>query len=208
MTTPATIELKEDIAYCRGNWTASGIGQLVKIWRQLSWPSDHVTLDGAGISTIDTAGAWLLQKIIHHLDERPIKVKLLGFSQQQQTLLDIVANKFAQYTQGPPSVEPHSWLYTIGQQAIEKCQQARDFLTFIGEIMISILYSLYHPWRIQWRAQINAIEQTGLRAMPIIALLSFLIGVVLTYQMRMAKSIMPLILKNFQVFGRTVIMRN
>ena len=74
-------------------------------------------------------------------------------------------------------------LYKLGQAAVNKFNVAIDFMSFTGELIISILTLLRHPWRLSWRSVVAYIEDTGFRALPIIALSTFVIGVVLTYQM-------------------------
>ena len=56
------------------------------------------------------------------------------------------------------------------------------FLTFLGEMTIHLLYYFRHPSSIRYKAIIKYIESSALRALGIIALTSFLIGVVIAYQ--------------------------
>jgi len=56
------------------------------------------------------------------------------------------------------------------------------FLAFLGETSIAMARALVWPARIRWQALFANIETAGLRAMPIVGLLSFLIGVVIAYQ--------------------------
>jgi len=56
------------------------------------------------------------------------------------------------------------------------------FLSFLGESTLVFLRSLIHPSSIRYGAIVNNIGKAGVQALPIIALTSFLIGVVITYQ--------------------------
>jgi len=67
-------------------------------------------------------------------------------------------------------------------ETIAKYVQLTTFLAFLGELFLRGLKSLLLPARIQWRALFVSLEQTGYRSLPIVGLLSFLIGVVLAYQ--------------------------
>jgi len=55
-------------------------------------------------------------------------------------------------------------------------------LSFIGEDFIALIHSLKHPSSIRYSAIVKNIEDAGVRALPIIALTSFLIGIVIAYQ--------------------------
>jgi phospholipid/cholesterol/gamma-HCH transport system permease protein len=57
------------------------------------------------------------------------------------------------------------------------------FLEFIGELFFTLLRLLRNPKYIPYKSIFSVIENAGVYALPIIALLSFLIGVTLTYQM-------------------------
>jgi phospholipid/cholesterol/gamma-HCH transport system permease protein len=58
-----------------------------------------------------------------------------------------------------------------------------DYLEFVGKIAIESLRITLNPFRIRWGAFFSSLDKTGYQALPIIGLLSFMIGVVLAYQM-------------------------
>jgi phospholipid/cholesterol/gamma-HCH transport system permease protein len=132
---------------------------------------------------LDRAGAWLLHNLVQQLIQDGKQVEWANFSTEHQSILDLVNSQSEKIEQVPTAPPPHSWLYQLGENVVDKCVQAKDFLDFIGETTVNILYSLYSPKRIQWRGLLNTIDETGFRALPIIALLLFLIGIVLAYQM-------------------------
>ena len=70
----------------------------------------------------------------------------------------------------------------IGAGLFHAGKQARDLLDFFGAVVIGFFRQFVQPRRIRVISLIAQIEQTGLNAMPIIGLISFLIGVVLAYQ--------------------------
>jgi phospholipid/cholesterol/gamma-HCH transport system permease protein len=70
----------------------------------------------------------------------------------------------------------------LGRNTADLFEEAVCFLSFLGLITITIGRSLAQPRRFRFAAMCHHLEQTGLRAMPIIGLLGFLIGVVISYQ--------------------------
>ena len=56
------------------------------------------------------------------------------------------------------------------------------FLSFVGEAAVALGRLLLRPGRFRWRALFGNIEDAGVNALPIIALLSFMMGVVIAYQ--------------------------
>lgn len=183
---PAKLTLSEDgsTIYLTGDWNAAGIKALSTSYQQIVWPAQQaIVIDGDAITTLDSAGAWLLSKIIIDLHAHDIETSLRHFPEEQLTLLKLVQDKADEITAPVKPRKLPNWFYIIGERAHEKFKQIDLFLMFIGELTLTGLKSLRYPHRIQWRSMINAVDETGYRALPIIALLSFLIGIVLTYQM-------------------------
>lgn len=178
-----TLNAEQTTAQCRGCWQATGVVQLAKQWQQFDWPDrGALTIDAGEIERLDSAGAWLLRKITLHLQAKGVETQLQGFSSEQQILIDLVFSKVEE-TDAPPQKTSLNWVARIGQVTVLGWQQMLEFLGFIGEIFLILCRALRHPRHIQVPLMLKAIEMTGYRAMPIVALLSFLIGVVLAYQM-------------------------
>jgi len=73
-------------------------------------------------------------------------------------------------------------LRNTGKNSVAFVLDMTAFLAFIGENFVNLLYSLLHPRSIRFGAIVKNIEEAGVRAIPIVALTSFLIGVVIAYQ--------------------------
>ncbi len=70
----------------------------------------------------------------------------------------------------------------IGKKAIKKYERFKDFLAFIGELFSALLIYIFNPKSIRFKEIYHAIEESAINALGIIALTTFLIGVVLAYQ--------------------------
>ncbi|MBU0725384.1 MAG: MlaE family lipid ABC transporter permease subunit [Alphaproteobacteria bacterium] len=141
-------------------------------------------IDGGRLTQLDTAGAWLLVRLARRLEVQHGKVEFVNFDPSHATLLERVAEV-------EPEVEPlnaarpnglTTFLARIGAATIGVGTQARDLVGFLGLAMITLGRSLKQPHRFRLTALVSQIEKTGLDAMPIVGLLTFLIGVVLAYQ--------------------------
>lgn len=187
-THPAELAINEQSALieCRGDWTVNGIINLSSRLASLSTPSHtELTLDGGAIEAMDSAGAWLLRKCITTFEHRDSKVSLQNFVEDHRCLLDIVSKEEAQVSAAKSPDEHKNVLYRIGEASIEKCLEAHSLLNFVGEFVVIFLRTLRHPSRIQWRPTLITIDVNGYQALPIVGLLSFLVGVILSYQMGM-----------------------
>jgi len=70
----------------------------------------------------------------------------------------------------------------VGRGTVAAILKARDLVSFFGMTIVVTLRVLASPWRIRIVALFSHMEQVGLNALPIVGLLSFLIGVVIAFQ--------------------------
>jgi phospholipid/cholesterol/gamma-HCH transport system permease protein len=165
---------------CLGEWTLANVGNLQRQLKQiLSVEKTSITIDGSAITTFDSAGAWLL---CQWLPEKGFKTKLQNFSKVHQQLLKLVEEKPANIDE-IPQIKKLGAVASLGKLAVGQVQEFLAYLEFIGELSIEVLRLIAHPKRFRWAALASDIYRTGLQALPIIALLSFMIGVVIAYQM-------------------------
>lgn len=102
----------------------------------------------------------------------------LGTAIQQH----LVALKTKQEAMGAPKTHEASSIESLGHTVLNGVREAQAFLSFMGEVIVGAYQCLTHTQRFSIRAFFMHMNDTGLQAFPIIALISFLIGMVLTYQ--------------------------
>lgn len=175
---PKTLRLS-----CQGEWNLANISRLEKEFDYISWPSSaSITVDGQNLTLLDSAGAWLLSQSLKKLKDRKLKTQLENFSEPQQKLIALIEEKTVQPLT-LPSRKSMSWLSKVGKLTVDQAKEFRDFLAFTGELAVIALQNIPHPKRWRLRAIASIIELCGMQALMIIALLSFMIGIVMTYQM-------------------------
>src|SRR5690606_14274437 len=74
------------------------------------------------------------------------------------------------------------WVADVGEGAEEVFSETLDLVAFFGEFMLALGRVILRPRRFRWKPLLVHIEQTGINALPIVGLISFLVGVVLAYQ--------------------------
>ena len=169
-----------------GRWTARGVGD---IERQIAGlPGEpSATVDGSGIEALDTAGAWMLQRLLaqlHGEGDGPRVSAVHGLSPPFARLLDLVAKRMVAQAALTAVVAPRepSAIARLGQSTAVVLSEAQALLAFIGEVSLAAVGCLAHPGRIRWRSILYNIRSAGVDALPIVGLLSFLLGVVVAYQ--------------------------
>ena len=163
-----------------GQWTA---GQLSvrRVWRRvqsaLGGAGSVADWDLRGVQALDHLGALTLWD--HWGRQWPAALQA---SDDQRALLERVA---AYPPSAPSSASPSlaQRLDELGVGVIGAALQVRDFITLMGQLLLDFLRLLAAPQRGPWRDFSGHLYHLGAQALPITALVGFLIGVVLAYLM-------------------------
>lgn len=139
---------------------------------------ETITFDASQLLALDSTGAYLLNQWV---TQQSTKIEWQNLAPKFEGLLTLVADQANKENVQPP--KKLKLLAQLGFEAIAKYHEAKAFLTFIGELVYTIGQVIAQPKQIVIPSVVEMIEKTGLRALPIIGLLSFLIGMVLSYQM-------------------------
>jgi phospholipid/cholesterol/gamma-HCH transport system permease protein len=167
-------------ARCQGSWTTADIATLEHLLLQIRWPSGDMTFDCSALAALDTSGAYLLLKTVRILKQQNRKITLSGLKPEFTALLQLVDSS-AKNTAQPPKTKD-ILLINIGKFSIGKFHNLSGMLAFIGMTALSLFQSVTHPQRIRFRPILHNLQSAGFDALPIVGLLSFLMGLVIAYQ--------------------------
>lgn len=163
----------------RGTWTLADLTAIDRALRAQNLPKD-VVLDGSALDAIDTAAAWLLAEALRRAGMTPARVALDGFAPGPQRVLERVFHLGAAHQDMPRRTRLGS-LGHVGKAAIEVATLCKGHLTFIGETAFALAETVRHPSRLRLKELTVQFEQAGVNAIPVAALVTFLIGVVIAY---------------------------
>jgi phospholipid/cholesterol/gamma-HCH transport system permease protein len=145
--------------------------------------ADSAVIDFSGISRFDTASATVLERTAFFLGERGLKVDLKGVNDAQQLLLDKIDScgiPEPVRVPGPPLYV--EILGKIGETTRAIGNEAQGMLGFIGGVMSAIGRTIRHPGRFRMVPFVHHMEKSGFDALPLVCLLTFLIGAVVAQQ--------------------------
>ena len=166
-----------------GSWTARSIGAVVAQLEAIRLPAQtRLSADGSAISALDTAGAWVLQQALARLQAEGTVVDLKGLKPDFAKLLGVVAQQVADQADPAPVGPPAGALEQLGRASAATLEQAVALLSFVGESAVALAAWLARPSRLRWRPILFNIRSAGFDALPIVGLLSFLLGIVVAYQ--------------------------
>ncbi len=140
-------------------------------------------IDIAQVSHMDTAGAWYVVDMQRRLANGGTDVAISGATDAQHQLLEAVRRNM------PPEDGARvkrrtiaDRLEALGRQTMASSRIAVELISFLGQVIASLSNTLIHPRRLRLTSLVHHMQEVGWNAIPIVALMSFLIGVVLAFQ--------------------------
>ena len=135
--TNATLSLSEDRVVFSGTWTTHTIAEVenkfIEILKKL--PSS-MKIDGLAITSLDTAGALLIHKIINYLKKQNIKIPSVKFKEENENLIKNISESVAEIPIIKPPKEPN-FFAKVGIGFFDYVNEFISWLSFFGELVFS-----------------------------------------------------------------------
>jgi len=142
-------------------------------------PTRPVTLDAAKVDYCDGAGVALLVDLIAR--ERAAPVELRNLAPAFETLVrQFDPKRISQDLDPEPPSRP--MIEEIGRGTAAIWRDIVELLTFVGELTAALAYAVIKPHTVRWKDVWRVCERVGADALPIVALISFLLGMILAFQ--------------------------
>jgi phospholipid/cholesterol/gamma-HCH transport system permease protein len=170
---------EETILRLRGDWTVSTLQTVERDFAALSLPSG-TAIDVTDLGRIDTAGAFLIDRLVRASGEAA--PRLVGTHAAAESLIAQV--HAVSDPVEPPKRPPHGLvdlLERIGRGFVDLVREIVATLAFLGETVFTIFRLLLQPWKLRWTSIVSVMEEAGMNAMPIVAFLSFFVGMVVAF---------------------------
>ncbi len=167
-----------------GSWETASLAQLDVGLRRLARTRVRAArIDLGAVDNMDTAGAWLLYRTRKELRARGVAAEFQGAKPAHASILNRIETGDVEQTLERDEVAPVlAMVERVGRASIAALKEGADLLSFLGATVITAGRAAVKPRRIRFTSLISHIEQVGLNAIPIVGLLSFLIGMVIAYQ--------------------------
>jgi len=197
-----------DADVAQGRWSGDGGAWSLHIsgdWRgagaSLPSPPEAVqgslTVDASGLTSWDTRLASTLWHRLSLIDPARVNVELHNLPPGLQQIVLMGLPRLAATTGATAATAAHGavpaapapvpkrrrpgWVTALGQRATAAIADGRDVLTFFGEVLLSLGRLLSGRSGMRWSDLAWQIEQTGPRSLPIVAIVSLLVALILAY---------------------------
>jgi phospholipid/cholesterol/gamma-HCH transport system permease protein len=164
-----------------GAWRLSNLAAIADALQSLGLRiCDRFVLDGSRLQELDTAAGFILYRHLAGLGCTESMVSLRGFDRRHERLLALVHSRMTCPPAAARSVHP-GMVQRIGASAIHVWRLLKSHNAFVGSVALELLALIRKPKLFRFKETVSQFETICLDAIPIVALVTFLIGVVIAY---------------------------
>ncbi len=168
-----------------GAWTADNAATLEKLIDSAVRQSGNArsaAIDMAEVERLDTFGAWLLERLVRGFRAQGRGINIVGLPERYD---DLIEEARQSNRKEPETRARHGlgWAVTFFGRALNL--MFRDILlnlSMFGQLLVVVLRVIRSPRRFRLTSMVYHLERTCWRAVPIILLITFLIGCIVAQQ--------------------------
>ena len=184
LTTTASGDVLE--LHAGGSWTAANVATLEALSGTVTAQLDRsktMRLDMTGVRELDTLGAWLLEKMSRRSISHGHRADVVGVAANYAGLIEEV-RKVNRHNPAPvQTLNPVvANLNEIGRAAVGAREDVAAFLEMLGSLFLALVGVLRRPRSLRLTSLIYQLYRVGWQAIPIIVLITFLIGAIIAQQ--------------------------
>jgi phospholipid/cholesterol/gamma-HCH transport system permease protein len=167
-------------------WTSSHANQLDQAIRSILASVNGQgapSIDLSRICAFDTFGAWQLARLVREFKSSGHDLKIIGLPERYASLFDAVRNASARAEAEHMSGGPQfPWLASLGKSVAAAWQSFLLLLNMLGAICGAAVRAILKPSTFRFTSTVHQLDRVGWQAVPIILLITFLIGGIIAQQ--------------------------
>ena len=175
------VEEGTDVLYLSGVWRLANLSAIAAALKTVR-PAGRTcfVLDGSRLTELDTAAGFILYSRLAAMGCDESMVSARGFDAKHERLLSLVHQRMTCPPAAAKSTHP-GLLQRVGVGAITVWRLLKVHQAFVGALTLQLLSLVRRPRLFRLKETVSQFETTCLDAIPIVALVTFLIGVVFAY---------------------------
>ena len=174
------------LALCAtGTWTASFapvLERMVADAEKLAGGSQSIFIDVSEVAKLDTFGAWLIERLRRSLTQGAVEAQIAGLSANYSSLVDEVRRVRAAPVADSNAITITGMLEQIGRGVAGVAGTVAGLVDMLGAVLAAGFRVLIHPSSLRLTSTVHHMEQVCWRAVPIVVLITFLIGCIIAQQ--------------------------
>ena len=169
------IDAEGDVLHLRGRWT---LEHAMAIGRALADAPATARVDARGVERLDTVGVLQLMRFS---TRRELAFEAIEFDARHQALVAAIEDVADERPKKKREYGLAAALGRLGETMVENGREILALVAFFGETLVKLLRTFKEPSRFRPVATVHHMEQVGLDAVPLVALLCFLVGAVVAF---------------------------
>ena len=169
-----------------GSWVAANVATLETLSGAVTAELDRsktVRIDMAGVRELDTLGAWLLEKMSRRATAVGHRADVVGIADNYAGLIEEVRQVNRHNPAPSPARNPVLVkVADVGRSAVGATEDLTVFLQMLGALFAALLGVLRRPRSLRLTSLFYQLYKVGWQAIPIIVLITFLIGSIIAQQ--------------------------
>ncbi len=169
-----------------GSWIAANVATLETLSGAVTAELDRsktVRIDMAGVRELDTLGAWLLEKMSRRATSVGHRADVVGIADNYAGLIEEVRQVNRHNPAPAPARNPVLVkVADVGRSAVGATEDLTVFLQMLGALFAALLGVLRRPRSLRLTSLFYQLYKVGWQAIPIIVLITFLIGSIIAQQ--------------------------
>jgi phospholipid/cholesterol/gamma-HCH transport system permease protein len=169
-----------------GPWTAvhaHALEPVIEAHATSSEPVRAVDIDLSQVKPLDTFGAWLIERLARGWSARGVETRILGLPEDYRGLVDEVHEVNLKPVPEPRKVGRIILaLDTIGRTVVNVAEATVLILRMLGAVSAALVRAILNPRKFRWTSMVVHINRVGWNGVPIMMLVTFLIGCILAQQ--------------------------
>lgn len=168
-----------------GRWKNNSLSAMIKSAGPLvdAGGSGHETIDLSGVTGMDTAGAWLIRRFVTEQRERGGSVEIVGGTAGMRELIEALP----EHVTAPEKPVDHRTRFErvfepVGKITLSLWGDIIAMMFVLGSAVRGAQTKLGRGAGVSPASVVNQLDHMGVRAVPIITLMSFLIGAIIAQQ--------------------------
>jgi phospholipid/cholesterol/gamma-HCH transport system permease protein len=171
--------------WASGAWTAQHartLEHMVDAAEKLEAGHAGILIDVSKVVKLDTFGAWLIERLRRSLTQGGVEPQIAGLSADYSSLVDEVRRVGPAEAPAARALAVIRMLDSVGRSVVQVGDSLMALVEMTGALVAAAGRVMVRPSSFRLTSMVHHIEQVGWRAVPIVMLITFLIGCIIAQQ--------------------------
>lgn len=140
-----------------------------------------VAVDLSGLEYLDSAGALGLTQLEDKANAHAILFEFVNVTDEARRMMALINREALRPKPISEERGAGNLIELVGDASIRMANDFVSVMTFLGDLLTALFYSLWHPRSVRWEDVLFYMKRTGVEGLPIVGLINFLLGLIIAF---------------------------